>query len=79
MTMAESAAAVIMWADSDHSDTPEREEAQAAVSDILATFGISAGGTIVEQAIRRVIACSGVAERRGYDLGWKHCQDSIRE
>lgn len=71
--------AEIMWADSDYSPTPEREEAHAAVTDILAMFGVSVGGTVLERAIQRVIACSGVAERRGYDLGWQHCVDSIRE
>jgi hypothetical protein len=78
MTMAESAA-VIMWADSDFSSTPEREEAQAAVTDILAMFGIAVGGSVVERAIQRVISAAGVAERRGYDLGWQHCVVSIRE
>jgi hypothetical protein len=68
-----------MWADSDFSNTPEREEAQAAVTDILTIFGIQAGGIALEKAIQRVISCSGVAERRGYDLGWTHCEDSIRE
>lgn len=72
-------AAMIMWADSDYAPTPEREEAQAAVTDILAMLGVSVGGSALERAIQRVIACSGVAERRGYDLGWQHCVDSIRE
>ncbi|HLY75941.1 MAG TPA: hypothetical protein VKU80_17610 [Planctomycetota bacterium] len=70
--------AVIMWADSDYADTPEREEAQAAISDVLSLLGIHVGGAVLEKAIQRVIACSGVAERRGYDLGWQHCSDSIR-
>jgi hypothetical protein len=73
------ASAAIMWADSDFSNTPEREEAEAAVTDILAYFGIQAGGHVLEKAIQRVISCSGVAERRGYDLGWDHCEASIRE
>lgn len=76
--MAESAA-VIMWADSDFSVTPEREEAQAAVTDILSMLGVTAGGAVLERAVQRVIAAAGVAQRRGYDLGWSHCEDSIRE
>lgn len=72
-------AAAVMWADSDYTPTPEREEAQAAVTDILRMLNVSVGGSVLEKAIERVIACSGVAERRGYDLGWKHCVDSIRE
>lgn len=69
----------IMWADSEYSTTPEREEAQAAVTDILKMLGLSVGGSVLEKAIQRVIAASGVAERIGYDLGWQHCLDSIRE
>lgn len=76
--MAEIASA-IMWADSDYSPTPEREEAQAAVTDILKMLNVSVGGTVLEKAIQRVISASGVAERLGYDLGWKHCLESIRE
>ncbi|HXS25767.1 MAG TPA: hypothetical protein VN719_16145 [Gemmatimonadales bacterium] len=75
--MAESAA--IMWADSDYENTPEREEAIAAVSDILKMFDLTVGGAVLERAVQRVICTSGVAERRGYDLGWTHCEDSIRE
>lgn len=73
------ASAAIMWADSDYPITPEREEAQAAVTDILAMLGVVAGGAVLERAVQRVLAAAGVAERRGYDLGWNHCEDSIRE
>jgi len=77
--MAESAAAVIMWADNDSTSTPEREEAEAAVTEILSMLGVTAGGSVRERAVQRVIAAAGVAERRGYNLGWSHCEDSIRE
>jgi hypothetical protein len=67
-----------MWADSDYEVTPEREEAHAAVTDILTMLGVAVGGAVLERAIQRVISAEGVAERRGYDLGWNHCEDSIR-
>lgn len=75
--MAESA--VIMWADRDDTVTPEREEAQAAVSDILNLLGTQAGGIVRERLIQRIFLVQGVAERRGYNLGWDHCEASIRE
>lgn len=75
--MAESA--VIMWADRENQDTPERAEAEAAVSDILAILNMSSyGGVIRERMIQRIFLVQGVAERRGYHLGWSHCEDSTR-
>lgn len=71
------ASSAIMWADSDYEDTPERQEAIAAVTDILAMLNLHVGGTVLEKAIQRVIAVQGVAERKGYDLGWSHCADAI--
>jgi hypothetical protein len=76
-TMAEGA--LIMWADSEDEHTPERREAADAVSDILAMLGTQAGGVVLERMIQRIFLVQGVAERRGYDLGWNHCEASIRE
>lgn len=69
----------IMWADQEESDTPERAEAEAALSDILRVLGVQAGGTVRERLIQRLFLLQGVSNRRGYDLGWKHCENSIRE
>lgn len=69
----------IMWADREGSDTPERAEAEAALSDILRTLGVQAGGTAREHLIQRLFLLQGVSNRRGYDLGWAHCEGAIRE
>lgn len=70
----------IMWADKEESDTPERAEAEAALSDILHTLGAPAiGGTVRERLIQRLFLLQGISNRRGYDLGWSHCEGSIRE
>lgn len=69
----------IMWADQEDADTPERAEAEAALSDILHTLGVQAGGTARERLIQRLFLLQGVSNRRGYDLGWRHCENSIRD
>jgi hypothetical protein len=68
-----------MWADSDTAETPEREDAEAAVADILRILGIQAAGAPYERAVQRVILASGLGARRNYDLGWQHCEASLRE
>lgn len=69
----------IAWADNDTTPSPERDEAEAAVTDILRLIGVQAGGSVREYAVNRVLVASGIAERQGYDLGWKHCEDSLRD
>ncbi len=64
----------VMWADTDGADTPERAEAIAAVYDILDMLQVSAGGTVLEKIIGRIVSAEGAVYRSAYDLGWAHCK-----
>jgi hypothetical protein len=68
----------IMWASS---DTPSEEKLEAleAARDILTLIGMSVGPAITGQIADRILTCAGATERRAYDLGWRHCEDAIRE
>ena len=69
--------AEIIWGDSD-AYTPDRFEAEYAAEEILRALGLSVSKAVRDKITLYIMNVSGVAERRGYDLGWKHSQDALR-
>lgn len=68
----------ISWASSDVPG-PERMEALAAARDIITLLGASVGDVMLNAVADRIQVVAGAAERAAYNVGWKHCEDAIRE
>ena len=68
----------IMWASG---DTPSEEKLEAleAARDILVLIGMAVGPAVTGKIADRILTCAGATERRAYDLGWRHCEDAIRD
>lgn len=70
--------AEITWASDESVESPERLEAEAAARDILTLLGMNVGGTVQTQIAHRIMVAAGTSDRRSYNLGWRHCLNSMR-